>query len=224
MNNFPPVSFQYSNPVWMKYAKCHASISSKLQRELYEACATHLFGDIGDFGCGTAKIAPYLVHQSHWRNYLGVDACSELLETARNSLNALSDKRLSLIHSKIESLSNYQFDSILSINSYYAWQAPEATLANIFNLLKKGGRFILVTPNKELDIKALLDDARQELIAHPDFDTFVEQNLQLAANENNHFADMDELVRNTQAAGFSLISCHQQFYLGGLNFLLLEKG
>ena len=82
---------------------------------------------------------------------------------------------------------------------------------------------MLATPNKQLDMLAMEREARKELLTHPDFSTFREINLTLTDNTDAHFIDMDKLITQLQSVGFSIVSCHQSFYLGGLNFILMQK-
>lgn len=115
------------------------------------------------------------------------------------------------------------FDSAVSLNSYYTWPEPEKVLSHIYSLLKPGGIFALATPNTRLDMFAMEKQVRKELLTHPDYDTFRQINLELSSNDNAQFIAMNDLVRQVLHIGFVLTSCHQSFYLGGLNFVVLQK-
>lgn len=82
---------------------------------------------------------------------------------------------------------------------------------------------MLATPNPSLDLFELIKQARKELLAHPDFEDFQAYNLKLAANPQANFVSMDQLIQETQQAGFEVMECHQYHFLGGLNFLVLRK-
>jgi len=47
--------------------------------------------------------------------------------------------------------------------------------------------------------------------------------LQLAGNTQANFIEMDELISLVQEVGFMVQECHQNHFLGGLNFLVLKK-
>ena len=143
---------------------------------------------------------------------------------AQASIERINEKeaQINRLHSKIEDV-HAQFTAGVSIQSYYAWPNPIATLSSIYALLAPQSVFILATPNTDLPIEQLLIDAEKELIAHPDFAAYKRYNLQLAMNPQANFISMDALIKQVQQVGFHVIECHQRHFRGGLNFLVLSK-
>ncbi|MEZ5452572.1 MAG: class I SAM-dependent methyltransferase [Thiothrix sp.] len=208
---------------WDSYAESHLSVLPSVQLEVYRTVARYMRGKVADFGCGTARITPFLVGREGVSGYVGVDYAQDMVAKADWLLEQLGAKDFSVLYAKIEEVSGYVFDSALSINSYYTWPDPLVVLSHISSLLKPGAPFILVTPNPTLDMRKLAQEADKELLGHPHYPAFRQKNLELAGNEKAVFVGMDTLVRQLQASGFRLVSCHQDFYLGGLNFIHAEK-
>lgn len=213
----------YKMSEWESYAASHLSVLPSLQLAVYQAVAQHMRGQVADFGCGTARIAPFLADKAEVSGYTGVDYSSEMVGKARWVMQQLERDSFKVLHERIEQVDGYAFDAALSVNSYYTWSEPLATLAHISSLLQPAAPFILVTPNQTLDMRKLAKEADKELLGHPHYPAFRQKNLELAGNEKAAFVDMDTLVQQLHASGFRLVSCHQDFYLGGLNFIHAEK-
>ncbi len=212
----------YEKEKWNSYARCHASVLSSFQLELFLDAVKHLSGDIADFGCGSARLAPFLADQERVSSYTGVDSASEMVSIARNLIGKLSSHKLKIVNSRIEDI-HQKFTSAVSIHSYYSWPQPEEVLSHIFELLIPGSIFLLATPNSTIDMPKLLAKAERELLCHPDYIDFKNFNMQFVSNPNARFVSLDELIQQVQGVGFEAIECNQKYYLGGVNFLLLKK-
>ncbi len=212
----------YKIKVWSEYAKCHVSVLSSFQLELYREAVKHLQGDVGDFGCGSARLAPFLADQPYVNSYMGVDIADEMVAVARKHISMLANDKFRIVHCKIEDV-HEQFTSAVSINSYYAWPEPERVLRHIFQLQTPGSLFVLATPNNTLDMPKLLRETDKELLCHPDYANFKQFNLQFANNPNARFVPLNLLLRQVQEVGFEVLECHQNHYLGGVNYLLLKS-
>ena len=222
-----PVSKQNQQPIytkdqWENYAPLFLSITTSIQLEVYKAAAAQLSGNVADFGCGTSKIAPFLADNPAVESYTGIDYASEMIETAQWVIDTLEQPKFSVQASKIEDTKGL-FSSAVSIQSYYAWPDPLLTLKHIHSLLEDAAVFVLATANKNLQLERLAKDLEKELIGHPNLQAYKDYNLQLAANPNAHFVDMAELTGQVQAAGFGVLEAHQQFFDGGLNYLIMKK-
>ncbi|MGB0849230.1 MAG: class I SAM-dependent methyltransferase [Thiolinea sp.] len=217
------MTIAYQETIWNNYAETHASVLPSVQLEVYRTVAQMLAGNVADFGCGTARIAPFLAGNPAVNRYVGIDYSQEMVEKARWILTQLSQENWKVIHHKIEDVQREQFTCGVSINSYYSWDDPVKTLSAIYRLLAPSSTFILVTPNPSLDMEKLAVEADKELLAHPHYPMFKAQNLNLAGNTQAMFIPMSQLVKQVIEVGFKVTACHQEFYLGGLNFLRLEK-
>ncbi len=209
----------YKMSAWDSYAASHLSVLPSSQLEVYKTVARYLHGNVADFGCGTARITPFLADKEDVTGYTGIDYSQDMVDKASWLVGQLNASHFTICHTKIEEVEGYVFDSALSINSYYSWSEPLVILSHINNLLRPGALFILVTPNKTLDMQKLAKEADKELLGHPHYPAFRQKNLALAGNEQAAFVDMDVLIQQLSATGFKLVSCHQDFYLGGLNFI-----
>lgn len=213
----------YQPHQWQNYARSFASVQTSFQRELQLAACELLYGDVADFGCGSAKLAPFLADSSQVSSYLGIDYAKEMIKIADWLIAQFDRPSFNTFEGKIEDYHGRTFNSAVSLNSYYTWPDPVKVLRHIHALLKKGGRLVLATPNHQLDMFAMEKEVKKELLTHPDFATFRQINLELTENPLARFVEMDTLVKQLQAVGFVLDSCHQSFYLGGLNFVVVHK-
>lgn len=212
----------YLQSEWNDYAESHLSVLPSLQLNVYKEVTNYLTGNVADFGSGTARITPFLAEKEIITGYTGIDYSSDMVKKARWLIDQLSANNFQIQQSKIEELQTDNFDSALSINSYYTWEKPLEMLAHIHSRLKPNASFILVTPNPKLDMERLVKEADKELLGHPHYPVFRKKNLELAGNEEALFVEMSELIQQVTSVGFRVVSCHQDFYLGGLNFLHLK--
>ena len=230
----------YQKEVWDQYARAFLAVMPSKMLELNKAVAELATGDVCDFGCGAAKIAPFVLDQPTVTSYTGIDYSLDMVEQARWHLEQFPEKPSEVIHGRIEfiesgaydieivsgktaTISGLAYDFGLSINSYYTWDKPDTVLRSIYNSLKTNAHFVLVTPNPQVDMENLLKEAKKELIANPYFESFKEQNMAIAGNEKALFVEMNELIMQVQKAGFKVIEAKQNFYDNGLNFLHLVK-
>lgn len=216
------MSGAYEREGWDDYAVAFQSVMPSLMTELNQAVARRMYGDVIDFGCGAAKIAPFVLEVPEVRSYTGLDYAPAMVERARWILGRFPCKPGRILEGRIEDFGAGGFDSALSINSYYAWDAPLRTLEVIYRSLVKGGTFVLATPNPSIDMARLLAFAEKEMVAHPHWETFKIQNLAFCDNQRARFVLMDDFVAQVRSVGFGIIEANQRFYLGGINFLVLH--
>ena len=213
----------YSLLEWNNYARLFASITTSVQMSVYMEACQYLQGDVIDCGCGTAKIAPFLLDNIKVKSYLGVDYSADMIEVSKWVVSQLHNEHFNVIQSRIEDYEGQLYDSAISVQSYYSWPEPLKILQHIYNLLKPKGIFVLATANANLPIDALARDAWKELLTHPDFEAYKAYNVKLATNPDAHFVSLDDLVKQVSQVGFILEKAHQQHFQGGLNFLVLSK-
>lgn len=213
----------YNVTEWNNYARLFSSVTPSMQLEVYKEACNYLHGNVVDCGCGSAKIAPFLMDKENIYSYTGLDYSTEMVEVASWLISQLNKTNFKIHQCKIEDYQDEIFDSAVSIQSYYSWPDPKKVLKNIFNLLKANGTFILATPNFKLPLETLARDAWKELLTHPDFEAYKAYNIKLAMNPDAQFISLDDLVTQVSQIGFKLEAAHQQHFRGGLNFLVLSK-
>lgn len=213
----------YKPDTWNIYAQYFFGVTTSFQLDLYRAAAGYLKGDVIDFGCGTAKLAPMVLDNPSVNSYIGIDASEEMISLAQLLSKLLGKTKFNLIHGEIESLAHQRYASGVSINSYYSWPDPIKTLAHIYDMLEDGAIFVLATPNDRFNMRKILYQCEKELIGHPYFEIFKQMNLSLAENDGAGFLAMDALIRQIQHAGFRVQNCNQSFYADGMNFLVATK-
>jgi SAM-dependent methyltransferase len=239
-NKVKTTNTAYKEEVWDQYAQAFLSVMPSIMLDLNKEVANLSTGNVCDFGCGAAKIAPFVLGRDDVISYTGVDYSLNMVKLARWHLAQFPSKPSKVIHGKIEALNTSghegetaskaisevdktHYDFGLSINSYYTWDNPEKVLQSIFNTLAADARFVLVTPNRTLDIVKLLAEVKTEQVANPYFNSFMEQNMAIAGNEKALFIEMDALISQVQSVGFKVIEATQRLYHNGLNFLYLSK-
>lgn len=213
----------YSDKEWDDYSAAFQSVMPSMMLEVNRAVADQMEGDVIDFGCGAAKIAPFVLENQKVTSYTGIDSAPLMVEHAQWMLAQFPEKPGRVLQARVEEVRLEEHDSALSINSFYAWGDPALALDCIQRSLRRGGGFVLVTPNPRIDMPALLEASHKEMIAHPHWETFRAQNLAFCSNPAARFVTMDALVELVRRAGFLIVEAHQRFYQGGLNFLQLRK-
>lgn len=153
----------YSVSTWANYAEVFSSVMTSVQLEVYKAACLHLTGDVVDFGCGTAKIAPFLADNPKVHSYTGIDYAEDMVKVAQQVFQAIGKPNYTAQHGKIEDAQGC-YSSAVSIQSYYAWSNPIETLKHIYTLLEDNALFVLATPNKSLQLEALAKELEKELI------------------------------------------------------------
>ena len=212
----------YPETTWNSYAELFSGIMTSIQLEVYKATATYLWGDVVDCGCGTAKLAPFLIDRAGINSYTGVDFSPEMVEIARKNLDFYAHPNFKVQCKKIEDIEEV-YDSAVSIQSYYAWSEPVKNLQRIYDCLKPQGVFVLVTPNPSLNLSSLAVDLEKELLGHPYLAAYKQYNLDIAANTEAAFIAMNDLISQVCGIGFKVVEAHQRFFRGGLNYLVLSK-
>ena len=212
---------------WNDYSRVFTSVLTQVQRDLYIDASHYLSGKVLDLGCGSARLAAYLADNQKVTHYTGIEYAHSMVKLSDYTLQQLARSEFTVHHQKVEDICleelGGQFHSAVSLQSYYAWDKPKQSLANIFSLLIPSGLFVMATVNHNLDQEKLFRDAKKDLMWHPDYKVFKAYNLEIADHPKTNYVTMDELIRQVQSAGFEAISCHQDHYAGGLNFLVCRK-
>jgi len=212
----------YSTEQWNDYARVFSAVTTPCQAQVYEAASEHLSGHVADFGCGTAKITPWLADNPRVTAYTGIDYAPHMVQRARQALRKLATEHFTVQQCRIEQATG-PYDSGVSIQSYYSWPEPRSVLAHIHRQLRPGGIFVLASANSNLCLEKLIASARKTLIEHPDFEEFLRYNRQLAEATGARFPSLHVLIDEAADAGFVVEEAHQGFFFGGLNFLVLRR-
>lgn len=99
-----------------------------------------------DIGCGHGETLFKADRRVRLRNSAGADFSEVMLKRARTrNREAVWDTRITLHHADTASLpfAAARFDKALSVHTIYFWPDPAAHLAEVFRVLRPGGRFVL---------------------------------------------------------------------------------
>ncbi|HVK98227.1 MAG TPA: class I SAM-dependent methyltransferase [Dongiaceae bacterium] len=219
-----PIEPVIAQDIWSHYAISFSRITTRHQSALYRDVAALAQGSVMDFGCGPAKLAPYLASNTAVTRYQGIDACPLMIQLGQQLLDEMADSRFAILQSSIEALPDGACDFGVSINSYYAWKDPTVVLEKINDCLAAGADFILATPNARLDMDRLMQDTWPDFLLNPDFSKFRQCNDQLAQNGAQNFVSIDTLISQLRSAGFEILNCHGRYFDGGLSYVHAKKG
>lgn len=216
----------YTQKEWNFYSDYHLGVLTSVQHEVYQALSNKAFGQVLDAGCGSARVMAYMKANPKVNSYTGVDFSEEMIQKASWLKDQLHYQDSRLLHTKIESLPRYQFDTIVSIQSFYSWPDPAVALQKLYDSLSDDGVFMLITPNNQFDREQALQQlVKREVLGHPYFEPFLEINQNIAdkAQSEALYPTMDELIQQVRAAGFQIQACHNEFFLGGVAYIEATK-
>ncbi len=208
---------------WDDYSLSFQSVMPSQMLALNREVSSYMSGEVADYGCGAGKIIPFLAQQAGVTGYIGIDSAAEMVAKATWMAAKFPQMDSRLICEKIENTTLPPVGSALSINSHYTWPDTKAILQQIYRQLRPGGLFVLATINRNIDMARLLGEAEVEMIAHPHWQQFKDHNMKISQNDGLTLKSLNELISEVQSVGFSVVEAHQKLYLGGLNFLVLEK-
>lgn len=105
-----------------------------------------------ELGHGNCKHLPEIINQAENTSYYGLEI-SELMkkQAAENNIAAMQGNRASfhLYNGNTIPFSANTFDKILTVNTIYFWENPEALIQEIYRVLKPEGRFAIGFADKD---------------------------------------------------------------------------
>ncbi|MBI4352940.1 MAG: class I SAM-dependent methyltransferase [Candidatus Omnitrophica bacterium] len=110
-----------------------------------------------DVGCGTGSLELKLLARWPGVRLTAVDACPEMVETARRKSALLPrvDWRVADAHSL--PFPEESFDTVLSASAFHYFEIPQEALREIKRVLKPGGRFFFLDWSRDFWAMRLLD-------------------------------------------------------------------
>lgn len=211
---------KFNKEVWDQYSTYHLGVCTSVQHQVYSELASKVKDHILDLGCGTGRIMGFIQENPQSLSYTGVDVSDGMIELATELKERLAYKQAKLILSNIENIEG-KYDTIISTLSYYCWHNKEKCLNHIKSILSENGSFFLVTPNSEFDKERLTRLVIRDSFGHPYLDKFLSYNFDIAEKAN--YPTIDELIEQVRKVGFSVVSAHSNFFLGGVSCLELKK-
>lgn len=104
-----------------------------------------------EIGPGNAVQADAVVNAAEGVRYVGVDISETMIQEAqRRNTGLVASNQASFVLSDGQTMpfADNSFDKILTVNTVYFWQDPVSYIAEIYRVLKPGGRFALVFADK----------------------------------------------------------------------------
>ncbi len=118
---------------------------------LFKLCGDVTGKKILDLGCGEGYCSQYLAENMGAKDITAVDISENMIKLANEKKNRQVDSGITYLISDINSLDfpDNTFDLILGIfvYNYLDIADMQASMKNVFNFLKPGGRFIFAVPH-----------------------------------------------------------------------------
>lgn len=86
---------------------------------------------------------------------------ADMVNLGRRLLSQVSRPNYRLVEGRIEDVSGV-YDTVVSIQSYYAWEDSPSILSHLYDCTTPGGTLVLATANEKLDIELLIRKCSRE--------------------------------------------------------------
>lgn len=116
-----------------------------------EGIAPHM---VVDLGCGGGRNAAELLRRYQTANITAIDYSNLSVERARSfNKNAIAEGRCSIFQNDVShlTLKSETYDLATAFETVYFWPGLERCFAEVFKVLKKGGRFLIVNESDGMD-------------------------------------------------------------------------
>lgn len=201
------------------YAKMFAKFTTPYQLQTYEAVTGFLTGRVLDAGCGPAKLSAFIPIVSAVKSYLGVDNCEPMVKEGRKLLELLKRKNFDIRHQSIEETTE-TFDTVVSVQSYYAWSDSMSTMQHLYRQTATGGTLVMVTANNQLDIDFLIRQCSRAYARDPDWAQYVKYNQTLATLPKGRYVSLDTLIGEVRDSGYQVVHTDTTLFEGGVNLVV----
>jgi ubiquinone/menaquinone biosynthesis C-methylase UbiE len=154
MTNHSKTVGAFFDDKWALYQKairgnvlCHEEMFGTLDRFLTEAFGQRAFS-FADFGCGDSSAVLDVLRNKNLNHYIGVDAASDLIRRAEETLEPLQCKKTLLCEDMASAIDSIEFTSDVIFCSYSLHHLPpgqkSAFINNCYNRLNIPGYFIMI--------------------------------------------------------------------------------
>ncbi len=107
-----------------------------------------------DLGCGGGRNATELLRRYQTANITAIDYSNLSVERARSfNKKSISEGRCSIFQNDVShlTLKSETYDLATAFETVYFWPGLERCFAEVFKVLKKGGRFLIVNESDGMD-------------------------------------------------------------------------
>lgn len=135
-------------------------VNKDLNSFVLEILALQLSHHVLEIGFGPGELINRMASITTQGYIEGIDFSSAMLrEATKNNQQHIAANRVRIQKGDCENLNfaNESFDRVCAVNTIYFWSPPEMYLAEIFRVMKSGGKLVLGLRDKEQMSKLPLD-------------------------------------------------------------------
>lgn len=208
--------------IFNDYARVFAQFTTPYQQQAYEQIAPLLQGRVLDAGAGCAKLAAFISTNGSVDSYTGVDYSADMVQLGSVLLEQVDRRDFELTEGRIEEV-NGTFETIVSIQSYYAWEDSLSVLSHLYHCTAPGGDLVLATANDQLDIELLIRQCSRGWSLHKDWPVFVNYNRMLSSLPHGRYVSLDTLIEEVRKVGYRVTGTDTSLFECGVNLVTASK-
>lgn len=139
--------------LWNVYARAYDVTNKnvpyvKMLDEVVQELQIHGEFNVLDAGCGTGNLLKKMSKVSFNSKFVGVDSSEEMLNRARKKFLSHPDVALQCFDLNTGlPFPDDSFDRVVSVNTLYALQQPDAMIAEFHRVLKPDGKLVFANPH-----------------------------------------------------------------------------
>ena len=115
-----------------------------------------------EIGCGTGRIAKKIISQC--KKYVGIDISKKTIDIARKHFESINNA-IFINEDFLNYKVNQKYDVIYSTLTFMHFKEKEKALINVFNLLKRNGKFVLSIDKSQQEF---IDTGYSKIVIYPD--------------------------------------------------------
>jgi len=115
-----------------------------------------------EIGCGTGRIAKKIISQC--KKYVGIDISKKTIDIARKHFESINNA-IFINEDFLNYKVNQKYDVIYSTLTFMHFKEKEKALVNVFNLLKRNGKFVLSIDKSQQEF---IDTGYSKIVIYPD--------------------------------------------------------
>ena len=219
--------------IWEQYVNLYDKFTFDIQEDVLKFFAEQSSGKVLDAGCGVGKLFSYLKLNLNIDYVYAIEKNSNMFLKAQSkskyykNVKVIQDDICSKNFNKIGK--KFKPDTVVSINVLYSLENPIKFLMNTFNILNKGGKLLISSPNRNVDFKNKILpyislDKNIRYGSLDDFKSFIKINNILVDTSKGYIRNysLEEMMSILEIIGFKILFKKNSDYLN-CNFTIIAQ-